>query len=175
MQPSQRLQSLDTMRGLTIMSMLMVNNPGDGRSVFEQLDHASWNGWTFTDLVFPSMAWNLPSARSQRAPLSNSARDSRHDRPRRVCAVAPFGIIAYGHDTGIAVCLCTAGRVAADRRSGCDALCSAGMGRQRRAFQTFCFGIRSPIMDRRRTTNNRSSIPAGHTRLGHERLERARR
>ena len=54
---STRLVSLDALRGATIMSMLMVNNPGDGRNVFEQLDHAPWNGWTFTDLIFPFFLW----------------------------------------------------------------------------------------------------------------------
>ena len=52
-----RLLSLDAFRGATIVSMLMVNNPGDGRNVFEQLDHAPWNGWTFTDLIFPFFLW----------------------------------------------------------------------------------------------------------------------
>src|SRR5260370_2143928 len=56
MQPA-RLQSLDDFRGATIVSMLLVNNPGDGRHVFEQLDHAAWNGWTFTDLIFPFFLW----------------------------------------------------------------------------------------------------------------------
>ena len=52
-----RLLSLDAFRGATIVSMLMVNNPGDGRNVFAQLDHAPWNGWTFTDLIFPFFLW----------------------------------------------------------------------------------------------------------------------
>ncbi len=37
--------------------MILVNNPGDWSAVFEQLDHAQWNGWTFTDLVFPSFLY----------------------------------------------------------------------------------------------------------------------
>jgi len=54
---SSRLQSLDAFRGATIVSMLIVNNPGDGANVFQQLDHAPWNGWTFTDLIFPFFLW----------------------------------------------------------------------------------------------------------------------
>ena len=51
--PSQRLLSLDVFRGLTIAAMLLVNNPGTWEHVYPPLEHASWNGWTPTDLVFP--------------------------------------------------------------------------------------------------------------------------
>ena len=51
--PSQRLLSLDVFRGLTIAAMLLVNNPGNWEHVYSPLEHASWNGWTPTDLVFP--------------------------------------------------------------------------------------------------------------------------
>ena len=33
--------------------MVLVNNPGDWDHVYAPLDHAKWNGWTFTDTVFP--------------------------------------------------------------------------------------------------------------------------
>src|SRR5690242_18098051 len=47
-----RLQSLDIFRGLTIVGMILVNNPGsDAR--YDVLEHANWHGWTPTDLVFP--------------------------------------------------------------------------------------------------------------------------
>ncbi|MDD2717488.1 MAG: DUF5009 domain-containing protein [Candidatus Wallbacteria bacterium] len=49
----KRLDSLDVFRGLTIASMLIVNNPGSWSFVYEPLDHASWNGCTPTDLIFP--------------------------------------------------------------------------------------------------------------------------
>ena len=49
----QRLQSLDVFRGLTIAAMLLVNNPGTWSHVYPPLEHAAWNGWTPTDLVFP--------------------------------------------------------------------------------------------------------------------------
>jgi len=48
-----RLRSLDVFRGLTIAAMLLVNNPGTWSHVYPPLEHASWNGWTPTDLVFP--------------------------------------------------------------------------------------------------------------------------
>lgn len=49
-----RLDSLDVFRGLTIAAMLLVNDPGNGNAVYWPLDHADWNGWTPTDLIFPS-------------------------------------------------------------------------------------------------------------------------
>ena len=48
-----RLISLDVFRGLTIAGMVLVNNPGTWSSIYWPLEHAEWNGWTPTDLVFP--------------------------------------------------------------------------------------------------------------------------
>jgi len=52
-----RLMSLDLFRGLTIALMILVNDPGDGPSTYAPLKHAAWNGWTPTDLVFPSFVF----------------------------------------------------------------------------------------------------------------------
>jgi predicted acyltransferase len=52
--PMRRLVSLDVARGITIAFMILVNNGGDGRYSYNQLEHSAWNGWTLTDLVFPS-------------------------------------------------------------------------------------------------------------------------
>jgi predicted acyltransferase len=48
-----RLNSLDAFRGFTIAAMVLVNNPGDWSNLYAQLEHAAWNGWTFTDWIFP--------------------------------------------------------------------------------------------------------------------------
>lgn len=50
---SQRLLSLDVLRGITIAGMLLVNTPGSWSSIYAPLEHAAWNGLTPTDLVFP--------------------------------------------------------------------------------------------------------------------------
>jgi len=50
---SARLVSLDVFRGLTMASMVIVNNPGDWGNAYWPLLHAEWNGWTPTDLIFP--------------------------------------------------------------------------------------------------------------------------
>lgn len=49
----KRLLALDVMRGITIAGMLLVNNPGSWSNIYTPLRHASWNGLTPTDLVFP--------------------------------------------------------------------------------------------------------------------------
>jgi predicted acyltransferase len=49
-----RVLSVDLLRGVTIALMILVNDPGDWSHIFGQLDHAQWNGWTLTDLVFPT-------------------------------------------------------------------------------------------------------------------------
>jgi predicted acyltransferase len=54
---NERLMSLDVFRGATMAAMLLVNNPGDWGNLYSQLDHAAWNGWTFTDLIFPFFLW----------------------------------------------------------------------------------------------------------------------
>ncbi len=50
---NDRLVSLDAFRGFTIAGMVLVNNPGDWGNTYSQLLHAKWNGWTFTDWIFP--------------------------------------------------------------------------------------------------------------------------
>jgi len=49
----ERLLSLDVFRGLTVAGMLLVNDPGTWSAIYPPLEHATWNGWTPTDLVFP--------------------------------------------------------------------------------------------------------------------------
>ena len=51
---SGRVLSVDVLRGITIAFMVLVNDPGDWGHVYSELEHAKWNGWTLTDLVFPN-------------------------------------------------------------------------------------------------------------------------
>src|SRR6202048_731964 len=51
---SPRILSIDILRGLTIGLMIVVNDAGDGKHAWWPLEHAAWNGWTPTDLVFPT-------------------------------------------------------------------------------------------------------------------------
>ena len=45
--------SLDVFRGITIAAMILVNDPGSWNHIYAPLEHAEWNGWTPTDLIFP--------------------------------------------------------------------------------------------------------------------------
>jgi predicted acyltransferase len=50
---SSRLVSLDVFRGATVAAMILVDNAGDWEKTYAPLLHATWHGWTPTDLVFP--------------------------------------------------------------------------------------------------------------------------
>jgi predicted acyltransferase len=58
----ERIISLDVLRGITIIMMVLVNNPGSWDNVFAPLEHANWNGCTPTDLVFPFFIFVLGAA-----------------------------------------------------------------------------------------------------------------
>lgn len=51
---TNRFTSLDIFRGITVCFMIIVNSPGNYSTTFSPLLHAEWNGFTPTDLVFPS-------------------------------------------------------------------------------------------------------------------------
>ena len=51
---TNRLVALDLLRGLTLAFMIMVNDNGDGKHAYWAMKHADWNGFTPTDLVFPT-------------------------------------------------------------------------------------------------------------------------
>ena len=57
-----RVLSVDVLRGLTLALMILVNDAGDSRVVFTQLEHVEWNGWTLTDLVFPTFLFLVGTA-----------------------------------------------------------------------------------------------------------------
>lgn len=52
--PASRLLSIDLLRGLDLTFMIMVNNNADEEHAFWAMKHAAWNGFTPTDLVFPT-------------------------------------------------------------------------------------------------------------------------
>ena len=76
---SYRLISLDLFRGITIASMVLVNNPGTWSTIYWPLEHAEWHGWTPTDLVFPFFLFivgvAIPLAFGRRIESGGSKRD----------------------------------------------------------------------------------------------------
>lgn len=61
-QPNQRFLALDIFRGMTVCFMIIVNTPGNGDTSYAPLLHARWNGFTPTDLVFPSFMFAVGNA-----------------------------------------------------------------------------------------------------------------
>ncbi|MBD8881765.1 DUF1624 domain-containing protein [Rhodanobacter sp. 7MK24] len=72
--PMQRLVAIDLLRGLTVGLMILANNNG-GPDAFWFLQHAAWNGFTPTDLVFPTFLFLVGVA----IPYSTDARLARGD------------------------------------------------------------------------------------------------
>jgi Heparan-alpha-glucosaminide N-acetyltransferase, catalytic len=72
-----RSRPLDIFRGVTIASMILVNNPGSSEDAYPPLLHAQWDGWTFADTVFPVFLWIVGASLT----LSTAARvERRADR-----------------------------------------------------------------------------------------------
>ena len=52
MRETKRFVSLDVLRGLTVVGMIMVNTQGEGER-FDFLNHCAWDGCRVADLVYP--------------------------------------------------------------------------------------------------------------------------
>lgn len=78
--PRERLLALDVFRGMTVAGMLLVNNPGSWAAIYPPLEHAAWNGWTPTDLIFPFFLFIVGITTH----LSLSARRARGDDERAI-------------------------------------------------------------------------------------------
>jgi predicted acyltransferase len=78
----ERLVSLDVFRGMTVAGMLLVNDPGTWEAIYPPLEHAPWNGWTPTDLVFPFFLFIVGITTY----LSLNARRARGDDDRAIRA-----------------------------------------------------------------------------------------
>lgn len=79
-QSSGRLIALDVFRGITIMGMILVNNPGSWSYIHKPLGHAEWHGWTPTDFIFPFFLFIVGTAIT----LSLSRRKERGDSKRQL-------------------------------------------------------------------------------------------
>ena len=113
-QSNARLLSLDVFRGATIAGMMLVNNPGDWGHIYPPFEHAAWNGWTYTDTIFPFFLWIVGVAmtfsfakRIERG--ADTKRLALHVLARSASIVGiglflngfPFGLL-FGHDFSFA-------------------------------------------------------------------------
>ncbi|HET6979399.1 MAG TPA: DUF5009 domain-containing protein [Pyrinomonadaceae bacterium] len=97
---SQRLVSLDVFRGITIAGMVLVNNPGSWEHIYWPLEHASWSGWTPTDLVFPFFLFivgvSIPLAFARRVESGGSTRDLYLKIIKRTLIIFAIGLFLNG-------------------------------------------------------------------------------
>jgi len=92
-QQHERLMSLDAFRGATIAGMMLVNNPGTWSAIYPQLEHAEWNGWTFTDWIFPFFLWIVGVAMT----MSFAHRQERGDTKKQLLIqVVKRSLIIFG-------------------------------------------------------------------------------
>ena len=92
----RRLLSLDILRGLTIAFMIMVNNNG-GAHAWAQMHHAAWNGFTATDLVFPTFLFvvgvSIVFSTEARLARGESRKQLARHTVRRAVILVVFGIV----------------------------------------------------------------------------------
>ena len=81
--PANRLLAVDAFRGLAIVAMILVNNPGSWAHVYPPLLHASWHGWTPTDLIFPFFVFIVGISISIAVPRQLATGKSRTDLIRQ--------------------------------------------------------------------------------------------
>ena len=92
-----RLTSLDVFRGLTIIGMLLVNDPGEASAAYPQLRHSVWHGCTLADLVFPFFLFvvGITTHLSLRARADRGASDAslRRQILRRGALIFGIGLL----------------------------------------------------------------------------------
>src|SRR5947209_3814299 len=87
--------SLDLMRGLTVAGMILVNDAGDWKHIYWPLEHAEWNGWTPTDLVFPFFLFMVGVAMSLSF-ASRRAKGATRSELFKHAVIRSAGILAVG-------------------------------------------------------------------------------
>jgi predicted acyltransferase len=86
-----RLVSLDAFRGATIAAMILVNTPGSWSTTYWPLLHASWHGWTPTDLIFPFFLFIVGVA------MNFSRKSSLREALRRTLILAGLGLFSAAY------------------------------------------------------------------------------
>src|SRR6267142_1683400 len=72
--------------------MVLVNNPGTWRAVYPPLRHATWHGWTATDVIFPFFVFIVGVA----IPLALGPRLERDGRAAVALKVVRRSIVIFG-------------------------------------------------------------------------------
>jgi predicted acyltransferase len=98
--PGKRLVSLDVLRGLTIAFMILVNNNG-GPGSWKEMNHAAWNGFTATDLVFPTFLFvvgvSIVFSTQARLARGETVGGLAGHAAARALVLVVFGIVVNGY------------------------------------------------------------------------------
>jgi predicted acyltransferase len=85
---------------MTVAGMVLVNNPGTWGAIYSPLEHAAWDGWTPTDLVFPFFLFivgvSITLALSRRAESGGGKRDLYLKIARRSAIIYALGLFLSG-------------------------------------------------------------------------------
>jgi predicted acyltransferase len=73
---SRRDAAVDTLRGLAILGMILVNHPPPGATPYGPLVHAVWHGWTFADTIFPAFLFVVGVSISMALPVGRNEASS---------------------------------------------------------------------------------------------------
>jgi predicted acyltransferase len=95
---TSRVLSVDVARGITIAFMIMVNN--NGADAYAPFRHSLWNGWTPTDLVFPTFVFlvgtSIVLAFTRRLERGDSKAAVARSIVRRTLILFALGLVVNG-------------------------------------------------------------------------------
>jgi predicted acyltransferase len=95
-----RVAALDVTRGIVVAFMILVNNNGSYKFAYAELRHSLWNGWTLTDIVFPSFLLMVGAtvvfSTESRLAKGASRRELSFHIIRRAVLLFCFGLIVNG-------------------------------------------------------------------------------
>ena len=83
---------MDALRGFTVAAMVLVNNPGTWLAIYPPLRHATWHGWTPTDVIFPFFVFIVGVA----IPLALGPRLERDGRAAVALKVVRRSLVIFG-------------------------------------------------------------------------------
>lgn len=92
-QQAARWVALDVLRGLAVAGMILVTSPGDWGRAYAPLRHADWNGWTLTDMIFPTFLFGVGMAMALSFPRPAGAPAIWGRVARRVLALLALGVL----------------------------------------------------------------------------------
>ncbi|MEC4590157.1 heparan-alpha-glucosaminide N-acetyltransferase domain-containing protein [Nitrospirillum amazonense] len=91
---TNRLPSLDVLRGLAVAGMILVVSPGDWDKAYAPLKHAPWDGWTLADMVFPTFLFSVGLAIALSfGKLTRDKRAARAKIARRALTLIALGVV----------------------------------------------------------------------------------